>query len=82
MNKTELSNLTDQELLAEAKKMKSSAIQHALLIGVFIGVVLFSVIKSTWGLFTLIPLYFVYRLIKAPDNSKALKEVLKERNLS
>ncbi len=82
MNQTELSNLTDQELLAEAKKMKSSGIQHALLIGFLIGIIIFSVVKSTWGFLTLIPLYFIYRLIKTPDNRKALKEVLKERNLS
>lgn len=77
-----LSELTDQELLAEAKKMKSSSIQYALLIGFLVGVIIFSVIKSTWGFFTLIPLFFIYRLIKTPDNRKALKEVLKERNLS
>lgn len=77
-----LSKLTDQELLAEAKKMKSSSIQHALLIGFLIGIIIFSVLKSTWGFFTLIPLFFIYRLIKTPDNRQALKEVLKERNLS
>lgn len=82
MDKIELSELTNQELLFEAKKMKSSAIQHALIIGFLIGIIIFSVLKSTWGFFTLIPLFFIYRLIKTPDNRQALKEILKERNLS
>ena len=81
MKKKELSELTDQELLVEAKKMKSAAIINALLIGIMIGVVVWSVAKNTVGLFTLIPLFFAYKLINNSKNDKALKDHLKERNL-
>ncbi len=81
MKQKELSELTDQELLAEAKKMKSATIMNAFLIGFLIGIVIYSVVKNSWGLVTLIPLYLAYRLINnSPYNTKELKKLLKERN--
>lgn len=59
----ELSELTDQELLDKAKKKKSNSIMNALLIGFLIGIVIYSVVNNSLGFFTLIPLFFVYKLI-------------------
>ncbi len=82
MEHKDLSTLSDEELLAMAKEMKSSEWMHALLIGFLIGVIVFSVVKSTLGLFTLIPLYFIYKLVgKKSEQNDALKAILKERNL-
>jgi hypothetical protein len=83
MKQKELQELTDQELLAEVKKLKSFSITNAFLIGFLLGIVIFSVIKSTFGFLMLIPLYFVHKLINDPKakRSKALNELLKERNL-
>lgn len=83
MNQKELSELTDQELLDEAKKIKSTTIINALLIGFLMGIVIYSIAKNSWGFFTLIPLYFVYKITNAPKNnrSEALEKLLKERNL-
>jgi len=83
MENTELSQLTDQELLAEAKKMKSFSITNAFLIGFLLGIVIFSVIKSTFGFLMLIPLYFVYKMVNDPRNKriKELERLLKEQNL-
>lgn len=81
MKEKELSELTDQELLDEAKKMKSNSIINAVLIGFMIGVVVFSIVKNSLGLFTLIPLFFVYRLLNNSKRDKALEKLLKERNL-
>lgn len=84
MTNKELSELTDQELLAEAKKMNSSAIINATLIGATLGVIIYSVVKNTWGFFTLIPLYLIFKVFhNAEDNKrhKALKELIKERKL-
>lgn len=82
MTEEEVSKLTDQELLAAAKEMKSSAIMHAVLIGFLIGIILFSILKNTLGFFTLIPLYFIYMWTKEPDKNKALKKELKARGLN
>lgn len=83
MNQKELSELTDQELLDEAKKLKSFSITNALIIGFLIGIVFYSFVKNSWGMLTLIPLYFVYKIINDPKNkrSKDLVKLLKERNL-
>ncbi len=81
MKQKALSELTDQELLAEAKKMKASSIAHAFVIGFMIGVVVYSLVKNTWGLLTLIPLFFIYRLTRNSNNTQELKQLLKERNL-
>ncbi|MDP3462669.1 MAG: hypothetical protein Q8S18_07770 [Bacteroidales bacterium] len=83
MKQKELPELTDQELLEEVKKLKSFSITNAFLIGFLVGIVIFSVIKSTFGFLMLIPLYFIHKLINDPKakRSKALNELLKERNL-
>lgn len=82
MNQRNLSELTDQELLQEAKKMKSASIINAFLIGFLIAVVFYSIAKNTLGLFTLIPLFFAYKLInKSKYNEQELENLLKERNL-
>lgn len=82
MTKTELAKLSNEELLKKAKKMKSTSQINALLVGVLIGIIIYSILKSTIGLFTLIPLFFAYKLINGSKNNSALKEILKERNLT
>lgn len=44
---------------------KSDAVFHAVFIGFMIGIVIFSVVKNTVGLVTLIPLYVVYRFMRS-----------------
>jgi hypothetical protein len=82
MKQKKLTELTDQELLQEAKKMKSTSITNGFLIGFLIGIVFYSIVKNGLGLFTLIPLFFVYKLINNSkyDNNE-LENLLKERNL-
>jgi hypothetical protein len=83
MNLKELSELTDKELLEEAQKLKSFSITNAFLIGLLLGIVIYSVIKSTFGFLMLIPLFFVHKLVNDPKakRSRAVEELLKERNL-
>ncbi len=81
MNQKELSELTDEELLAEAKKTKLSPIASALFIGFMFGIIIYSVVQSTWGFLTLIPLFLIYKLINESKRNKELEKLLKERNL-
>lgn len=82
MKQKKISELTDQELLKEAKKMKSTSITNAVLIGFLIGIVIYSIMKNSLGFFTLIPLFFAYKLINISKyNNKELEKLLKERNL-
>lgn len=76
-----ISELTDAELKQEIKKMKSTAILNATLVGFLAGIVIFSVMKSTLGFLTLIPLFFAYKLINnARYDKKELEALLKERS--
>lgn len=82
MNQKNLSELTDQELLDLAKKQKSTNIMNAFLIGFLIGIIIFSVVKNSLGFFTLILLFFAYKLINnSKYDKKELEQILKERNL-
>ena len=83
MASNDFSEWTDQELVEEAKRLKSFSITNAFIIGFLAGIILYSVFKNSWGMLTIIPLYFIYKLINDPKNkrSKELEAVLKERNL-
>lgn len=81
MQKNEFSEMTDEELLAAAKKAKSAALINAVFIGFLIGIIVYSVANNTWGLVTLIPLYLIYRLTRNPHDTGELEKELQERNL-
>ena len=81
MNQKELSELTDQELLDESKKMKSTSISSAVFIGAMIGIIIFSILKNSLGFLTLIPLYFIYKGFNNSNNNKDLDKLLKEKYL-
>ncbi len=80
-NERDVSTLTDEELRARAKAMKSSEIVHAVLIGFMVGIIIYSVAKNTWGLVTLIPLFFIFRVFHKPEQNRALKRELAERGM-
>lgn len=70
MEQKEYSHMTDQDLLDEWKKLKKSSIINGFIIGFLAGIIFYSVIKNTWGLLTLIPLFFIYRLLNDSRNKK------------
>ena len=62
--------------------MKLTSITNAVLIGFLIGIVIYSIAKNSLGFFTLIPLFFAYKLINnSKYNNKELEQLLKERSL-
>lgn len=82
MKEKKLSELTDHELLQEAKKMKSASITNAVLIGILIGIVFYSIMKNSFGFLTLIPLFFAYKLVNnSKYDTKELENLLRERSL-
>lgn len=81
MKQKELSELTDTERLDEAKKTKSTPIINAVFIGIMIGIVIYSIVKNSFGFFTLIPLFIAYKLFDNSKRNKASEKLLKERNL-
>ena len=82
MTNKKLNELTDEELLAKRKKLQRSKIMNATLIGFCFGIIIWSVAKNTWGFLTLIPLFFIYKMVNNSKNDKELEALLKERNLN
>ena len=58
MSQKELSELTNEDLLLEGKKIKSGNIMNAVLFGVMIGVATWSTVKYGLGIITFFPLLF------------------------
>lgn len=81
MDRKELSELTDKALLKEAKKMKSASTMSAFAIGLMAGIVIYSIVKDSFGFLMLIPMFFIYKLLSSKKNNKDLKSILKERGL-
>ncbi len=71
MNKKELSENSDTKLPEEAKNLNSNPILNAFFIGILLGIIIWSVVKNTWGLVSLIPLYFIYVLTKKTERHKS-----------
>lgn len=80
MTKKNRTEFTDDELVDEAKKMKSFSLTNAVFIGFLVGIVFYSVVKNRWGMLTLIPLYLIYKMVNDPKNkrSKDLENIIKE----
>ncbi|MEM6317010.1 MAG: FUSC family protein [Bacteroidota bacterium] len=82
MEPQEFTNLNDQELLKVAKEMKPTKIYDSFIVGLLVGVAIYSSVKNGLGLLTFVPL--VYVPIAGKNNAKRAKiaALLKERNLS
>ena len=82
MERKKLDDLSNEELLIEAKKMKSTAIINATLIGFLFGILIYSVAVNNSGFLTLILLFVIYKFANNSNYNKAeIEKLLKERNL-
>jgi hypothetical protein len=89
MKKKDLYSLSHEELLIEKKKLHKSKIFHAVAIGFLAGILLFGIVS--WSLSPekrfgflipiLIPIAFIYRIIKNRNKNKELEDILKKRGL-
>lgn len=89
MEKKDFLLMTDDELLIEKRKLKKAKIFHAFSIGFLAGILLFGIVS--WSLSAdkkigffipmLIPIVFIYKMLKSPKTNKDLEEALKERRL-
>jgi hypothetical protein len=90
MNNKDIYQMTDEELLVEKRNLKSSRIFHALSIGFLAGILVFGLVSWSLSAEThfgflvpmLIPIIFIYKLLKKPNTSKDVEELLKKRGLN
>lgn len=81
MKQKELAELTNEELLQEAKKIKSSNIFDAAIFGFLIGVAVYSTVRNGFGLLTFLPLIYIPIAAKNKIRNKELEKLVKERGL-
>lgn len=85
MEQKKLSELDDQELLEEQKKLKTNKIINATLIGLFVGVFVYGAVKNGFTFFTFFPLLFALLLVnsgrKKIEFENELKNEINARNI-
>ena len=81
MGQKELEDLTNEELFEEKKKIQYNKIANATLIGLCIGIAVYSAVKNGFVFFTFFPLILTYPFIKNGGKIKVLEKELKSRNL-
>lgn len=81
MEQKEPETLTNEELLQEIKKMKTTRFYDAAIIGFLIGVAGYSTVRNGFGLLTFLPLAYIPVASKNTKKYNALKQQLKERGL-
>jgi len=83
MDHNPLKDLSNEALLKEAKKLKSANLIDATLIGVLIGILIYSIFAGNFNFFFgLILLYAIYKLAnKNKYKKKDIESLLKERHL-
>lgn len=81
MKTNKLTDLTDQELILEQKKRKSTSISYSIIIGIMIGVSIYGYIKNGFSFFTVMPvMFFPIFIINWKNYQEAINEV-KSRNI-
>lgn len=81
MVQKELSELTDEELLKEWKKVKTGNIIMAVLIGLMIATSVYGAVKKGLTFFTFFPLILVVFFVNAQKKNKEVEKEVKLRNL-
>lgn len=81
MNQKKLAELTDEELLAEAKRMKPTKIYDAVIFGFLVGIAIYSSATNGFGLLTFLPLVYVPIAARNKSKNDGLQKLLKERGL-
>ncbi len=81
MDQKELADLTNEQLLEEKKKIQYNKTANAILIGLCVGIAVFSAVKNGFVFFTFFPLLLTYPFIKNGKKIIVLEKELKSRNL-
>ena len=81
MKHRKLAELADEDLLQEAKRIKPTKLYDAVIIGILIGIAIYSSVKNGFGLLTFLPLVYAPIAAKNKTKNRELEKLLKERNL-
>lgn len=79
MKTQNLTALSEQELLRKIQIIKTNKLIDAGIIGLTIGIVIYSAVKSGFGFFTFFPLILAFIIVRNSKNNQLLeKEIQRE----
>lgn len=81
MKNVPLSELSNDDLLAKRKKIKSLQKTTAMMVGVLAGVAIYQVVKHGLGFFTFFPLFFIFLILRNKNQLKEFDQELATRGL-
>ena len=79
MKSLNLSELSNQELMEEEKKQKSSVIIIRIMMGVVMGIAIYSATHKGSFLIACLPFFFIPFFVKSENNYKAVKTEMESR---
>ena len=79
MEPSTLATLSDEELRAELKKLSTGKKIDGFLIGIFIGIAIYSAAKNGSWFATILPLFFVFLFLRKRRKVAAIQEELTSR---
>ncbi|WP_136666595.1 hypothetical protein [Flavobacterium sp. H122] len=84
MKAENFAELTDKKILNKIKNLKTNKLIDAAIVGLTIGIVIYSVVKHGFGFFTFFPLLLTYMIVRNSKNNKILEaelqKVIESRN--
>lgn len=81
MKKIDLTQLTNEELLSEAKKRKSGYNLFKFVIGLMLGSAIFSTVMKGFSFFTLLPVFFIPLAFSTKSSHDETQKEIESRNL-
>ena len=79
MKPESLAELSTHELLQKLKTIKTNKLIDSTMVGVTVGIVIYSAVKNGFGFFTFFPLLLAYAIVRNSANNKILEtEIQKE----
>ena len=82
MDTKNLSELSDEELLEEGKKRKRNNTATKFMIGIVIGIAIWSATHKGSFIFIILLMFFVYILSKGSKDYEAVKKEIESRKLN
>ena len=82
MDAKQLSELDDAALLEAGKKKEKELQIDRFIVGMVIGVALYSLVKNGFGFFTFFPLLYILVATKKTAENKLIKAEIAARNLN
>ena len=82
MNAQQLSDLDDAALLEAGKKKEKELQIDRFIVGMAVGIAIYSLVKNGIGFFTFFPLLYILIAMKKTAESKLIKAEIAARNLN